>query len=65
MKTAAGSPICSSTGSLIGRSVGFVLLSAFDVDDADNVPAGVHIGRYISACIDCQNKGAQPHIFYC
>ena len=45
MKTAAGVPICGSTGSLIGRSVTFVLLSAVDADDAESVPAGIHCGR--------------------
>ncbi len=36
----------SSIGSLVGRSVAFVLLSAVDADEDDSVPAGLHSGRY-------------------
>ena len=62
MKTAAGVPICGSTGSLTGCSVAFVLLSAFDADDADSVPAGVHCGRCTSACRTApSNEGPQVH----
>ena len=31
---------------LIGCSVAFVLLSAFDAGEGDSVPAGLHCGRY-------------------
>ena len=41
----------SSIGPLFGRSVAFVLLSAFDADEDDSVPAGLHWGRWGSnAC---------------
>ena len=55
--------MCGSTGSLIGRSVAFVLLSAFDADDADSLPAGLHCGRYSSACgILASNREPQAQL---
>ena len=36
----------SDIGSLVGRSVAFVLLSAVEADEDDSVPAGLHSGRY-------------------
>ena len=56
MKSAAGVPVCGSTGSLIGRSVAFVLLSAVDADDAESVPAGIHCGRCALFCDPLASK---------
>lgn len=43
--TGTTNPQASNQGSLIGRSVAFVLLSAFDADEDGCVPAGLHCGR--------------------
>ncbi len=60
MKTAAGVPINSSTGCLMGRSVAFVLLTAVDADDAESVPAGIHCGRYTWACRTMASNNEPP-----
>lgn len=52
LKRSTGESPCS-TASLVGRSVAFLLLSAFDAEEADSVPAGLHCGRFISDCPSC------------
>ncbi|CAK0769945.1 hypothetical protein CVIRNUC_003718 [Coccomyxa viridis] len=70
MKTAAGVPINSSTGCLMGRSVAFVLLTAVDADDAESVPAGIHCGRVLEEVFEehpedvCPPDCQEEHAFH-